>query len=120
MNFNHWRSMCFSCTAIVVVGCQSYEPAPLNIDTYRENLDTRLFDIEPLSAFVERLDTLSGGEPTRFDFSDGISPSEGEVLALFYNPDLQIARLEAGAALAEFDTTGVENKLLSLSTEAWN
>jgi len=99
--------MCFSAFATFIVGCQSYEPMPLDIDTHRSSLDTRLLDIEPLSAFVERLDALHNGEPTQFDFSDGISPSEGEVLALFYNPELRIARLRAGASLAEFDTVGL-------------
>ena len=99
--------MCFPATAFLFIGCQSYEPAPLDIGSYRRSLDTRLLEIEPLTSFVERLDALTGGEPTEFRFSDGISPSEGEVLALFYNPDLRIARLKAGAALAEFDTTGL-------------
>ena len=99
--------MCFSAFATFIVGCQSYEPMPLDIETHRSTLETRLLDIEPLSAFVERLDALHNGEPTQFDFSDGISPSEGEVLALFYNPELRIARLRAGASLAEFDTVGL-------------
>ena len=99
--------MCFPATAFLFIGCQSYEPAPLDIGSYRHSLDTRLLEIEPLTSFVERLDALTGGEPTEFGFSDGISPSEGEALALFYNPDLRIARLEAGAALAKFVTTGL-------------
>jgi outer membrane protein TolC len=99
--------MCFSASAFTIVGCQSYEPEPLDIDTYRYSLDTRLFDIEPLAAFVDRLDALTEDEPSEFDFSDGISPSEGEVLALFYNHDLRIARLEAGVALAKFETSGL-------------
>jgi len=107
VNLKIWKCICFSVAAFVGVGCQSYEPAPLDIDTYRYSLDTRLIDIEPLSAFVERLDALSDDETIEFGFSDGISPSEGEVLALFYNPELRIARLQAGAALAEFDTTGL-------------
>jgi hypothetical protein len=42
-----------------------------------------------------------------FDSTDGISPSEGEVIALFYNPQLRIARLEARVALANFETAGL-------------
>ena len=99
--------MYFSLLAFLLVGCQSYEPKPLDIDTYRYSLDTRLFDIEPLTAFVNQLDTVAEDEPTEFGFSDGISPSEGEVLALFYNPELRIARLEAGVALAKFETSGL-------------
>jgi len=107
VNLKIWKCLCLSVTALISVGCQSYEPAPLDIDTYRYSLETRVIDIEPLTAFVERLDELTDEEPIKFGFSDGISPSEGEVLALFYNPELRIARLEAGAALAKFDTTGL-------------
>jgi outer membrane protein TolC len=107
VNLKLWKCTCFSAFATFIVGCQSYEPVPLDIDTHRSSLDTRLFHIEPLSAFVERLDVLRDGDPTNFDFSDGISPSEGEVIALFYNPELRIARLRAGASLAEFDTAGL-------------
>jgi outer membrane protein TolC len=99
--------MYFSLIALIGAGCQTYEPAPLDIDTYRFSLDMRAIDIEPLTAFIDRLDTLTHDEPAVFGFEDGISPSEGEVLALFYNPDLRIARLEAGTALAKFDTTGL-------------
>ena len=74
MNLKIWKCICFSVAAFVGVGCQSYEPAPLEIDTYRYSLDTRLIDIEPLSAFVERLDALSDDETIEFGFSDGISP----------------------------------------------
>ncbi len=107
MNLKFGGSACFPAIAFIVVGCQTYEPVPLDIDTHRYSLDTRVFDIEPLSAFVERLDALRDGKPAQFGFSDGISPSEGEVLALFYNPELRIARLKAGASLAEFDTAGL-------------
>ena len=45
--------------------------------------------------------------PEQFDLSDGLSPAEGEVLALFFNPDLRLARLDAGVALATFETAGL-------------
>lgn len=107
MKLKLWKSTCFSAVATCIVGCQSYEPVPLDIGSHRSALDSRLFHIEPLSAFVERLDATGIGIPTQFDFSDGISPSEGEVIALFYNPELRIARLQAGVSLAEFDTAGL-------------
>ena len=69
-------------------------------------METRLIDIEPVTAFSDRL-AKACGTPLRFDLSDGISPAEGEVIALFYNPELRIARLEAGVALADFETAGL-------------
>jgi len=92
--------------AFIIVGCQSYEPKPLDLGSYRNSLETRLVDIESVEAFASRL-ALNNRVPTEFDISDGITPAEGEVIALFYNPELRIARLEAGVALANFETSGL-------------
>ncbi|MEE3002315.1 MAG: TolC family protein, partial [Planctomycetota bacterium] len=102
-----WRTHSPLLAALVLVGCQSYEPAPLDIGAYRESLDDRLIDTEPISAFARRLQAAGEDVPARFDPTDGISHAEGEVLALFYNPDLRITRLEAGVALATWDTAGL-------------
>ncbi len=92
--------------AFLIAGCQSYEAKPLDIGIYRNSLESRLLDIEPVAAFAERL-SKKYGTPSNFDISDGISPAEGEVIGLFYNPELRIARLEAGVALADFETAGL-------------
>jgi outer membrane protein, heavy metal efflux system len=105
MYFNLWRNVSFSALAFFIVGCQSYEATPLNLGSYRNSLEKRLIDIEPVAEFANRLN--GNGAPSTFEISDGISPAEGEVIALFYNPDLRIARLEAGAALANFETAGL-------------
>jgi outer membrane protein TolC len=106
MKCNFWRNLGFFVMAFFIVGCQSYEPSPLDIGSYRDSLDSRLIDIEPVSSFANRIASKNGA-PATFNFSDGISSSEGEVIALFYNPDLRIARLEAGAALADYETAGL-------------
>ena len=93
--------------ALLLAGCQSYEPAPLDISDYRAGLDVRLIDTEPVTAFAQRLADEGEDVPARFDPANGISYAEGEVLALFYNPDLRIARLEAGVAMATRDTAGL-------------
>jgi len=102
-----WRTQSPLLAALLLVGCQSYEPAPLDIGAYRESLDARLIDTEPISAFARRLQAAGEDVPARFDPADGISHAEGEVLALFYNPDLRIARLEAGVVLATWDNAGL-------------
>lgn len=90
-----------------LAGCQTYERAPLELANHRATLDNRLAATEPISRFVERLNHDGPSVPNRFDPSDGLSPAEGEVLALFYNPELRLARLEAGIALATFETAGL-------------
>lgn len=91
----------------LLAGCQSYERAPLSIADHRDSMSTRLTDTEPIAGFVERLTAQGWEVPARFDLSDGISLPEGEVLALFYNADLRLARLDAGVALANYETAGL-------------
>lgn len=88
-------------------GCQSYERAPLDIAAYRNSLAARVSDTEPIASFLERLTEQGWDVPDRFDPSDGVSLPEGEVLALFYNADLRVARLDAGATLANYETVGL-------------
>ena len=90
----------------VLAGCQSYEPAPLDLARYSDRLHHRLIEVEPLSAFAHRL-TAGHEIPSRFDPTDGLTVAEGEVLALFFNPELRIARLEAGVALADWENAGL-------------
>ena len=106
MKFKYWINFSFFTLAAFNVGCQSYEPKPLDIGGYRNSLEMRLIDVEPATAFADRLATVNS-TPLHFDISDGITPEEGEVIALFYNPELRIARLEAGVALADFKTAGL-------------
>ncbi len=88
----------------LLAGCQAYTPAPLELETYRGEVASRLTSFEPVSRFMGRLD---GDVPDRFDPSDGLTHAEGEALALFYNPRLRLARLGAGAALASYETAGL-------------
>mgnify|MGYP001807391362 CR=1 FL=1 len=80
---------------------------PIDLNAYEERFDARLFDVEPVSKFAKQLSDSSSELPSQFDLKDGISCAEAEVLALFYNPDLRIARLEAGVALATRETAGL-------------
>ncbi len=88
-------------------GCQNYERAPLDLSSHRSAIETRLDAAEPIGAFLDRLIESGTNAPSRFDLSDGLSVTEGEVLALFYNADLRMARLHAGVALADFETAGL-------------
>ncbi len=92
---------------LALAGCQSYQPAPLDLADHRNTLDSRANSTEPIARFIEHLAESGTAVPDRFDPTDGISPAEGEVLALFYNPDLRLARLGAGVALATYETAGL-------------
>ncbi|MEE2907976.1 MAG: TolC family protein [Planctomycetota bacterium] len=102
-----WRAAIPVIAMLLQVGCQSYEPAPLDIRAYSTSLENRLIETEPVSAFARRLRATGDDVPLQFDPSDGISYAEGEVLALFYNPELRITRLQAGVALATRETAGL-------------
>jgi len=106
VSYKFYGSISFLYIAFFIAGCQSYEPAPLDIGSYRNDLENRLINIEPITEFANRV-AASDGVPVQFDMHDGISPSEGEVIALFYNPELRMARLEASVALAKYETAGL-------------
>lgn len=103
--------VCIAAPAIVATsllqGCQTYTPAPLDLPGHRAAIDGRLVDTQPIEAFLARLQDRGDHVPDVFDPSDGVTPAEGEVLALFYNPDLRLARLEAGVSLANWETAGL-------------
>ena len=93
--------------ACTLGACQSYEPVPLDLGAHRASLELRSQNTEPVARFAERLAAGGGEVPERFDVADGLSPAEGEVLALFYNPNLRLARARAGVARATAETAGL-------------
>ncbi|MFG0243564.1 MAG: TolC family protein [Phycisphaerales bacterium JB054] len=96
-------------TAITIVagGCQTFSAAPLNLRSFQADLDTRPLAPEPVEAFAARLRESDATIPDRIDFADGLTAAEAEVVALFYNPDLRLARLHAGVALATYENAGL-------------
>lgn len=88
-------------------GCQTYEPSALDIASHRDAVAARVDQTDSIGAFAARLAGRGGEVPERFDLADGISLAEGEVLALFYNPEVRLARMDAGVALADMETAGL-------------
>ena len=107
VNFKCLKCVCISLPTLFIVGCQSYKPSPLNIGDYRESYDARAVELESLTEFARELHETHDNIPNTFDTSDGISPEEGEVVALFFNPELRLSRLEAGIELAAFEHAGL-------------
>jgi len=87
-------------------GCASYESRPLDLDVHRESFLSRGVDAEPLAVYAQRLrmERQFAGE---FDPSDGITLEEAEVVALVFNADLRVARLEAGIVAATAENSGL-------------
>tara|TARA_R110002072_G_scaffold42064_13_gene118262 strand:+ start:52168 stop:53634 length:1467 start_codon:yes stop_codon:yes gene_type:complete len=102
-----WPGIAVAAAGGLLVGCQSYERAPLDLTSHRDTLESRLDAGEPINSFLSRLNESGGDTPDCFDPTDGLSVAEGEVLALFYNADLRLARLSAGVALANYETAGL-------------
>lgn len=101
------RGLLIATVVAAVGGCQVYEPAPLDLHTYWNDVEGRALHIEPIEAFVSRLATSGHDAPGSFSLADGLDPAEGEVLALFCNAELRLARAEAGVALATLETAGL-------------
>ena len=93
-------------TMAVLAGCQSYDPSPLDAAAHREAWHARTPADESVTTFAERLNEASPDKPVAYDPEDGISLAEGELVAMVYNPDLRLARLKAGVALATADHAG--------------
>lgn len=90
----------------VSTGCQSYEPSPLDPANHRQAWHERTPADETVSAFAQRLNAATPDTPLAYDPSEGISLAEGELIALVYNPDLRMARLQAGVSLATAEHAG--------------
>ena len=88
-------------------GCQSYRSEPLDLPGHWDSVSRRLIDEVSIPRHAMTPDAMHARTPDRFELSDGISPAEGEAIALVYNPDLRLARLDAGVALATFETAGM-------------
>lgn len=76
-------------------GCQHLPPQPLDLDAFEVALQERELDVEPVRAYAAALRSKQDTDTPGFDTSDGLSLTEAEPVALWYNPQLRIARLEA-------------------------
>jgi outer membrane protein TolC len=91
---------------LLVAGCQSYEPRPLNLAEHRDAWLDRSPTSERVEVFARQLEAQSTA-PTTFDPSDGISLPEAQVIALVYNADLRIARADADIVTATAEYAGL-------------
>jgi len=91
----------------VVPGCQSYEPSPLDLDATRTAWLSRSAGDLSVREFAASLSTLEASDRPAFDPSDGLTLSEAEAVALVFNPELRLARLEANVTRASANFAGL-------------
>ena len=113
-----WWQGAALCAAGLMTGCQSYRAAPIDLEGYGAAMAGRASDTEDVAAFAARLEASGARSTTSFDLSDGLDLAEAEVLALFYNPDLRLARLDAGVSAATAEHAGLwEDPVLGFDGE---
>ncbi|MBI1321115.1 MAG: hypothetical protein GC168_19495 [Candidatus Hydrogenedens sp.] len=91
---------------LLLAGCQHIPPHPLDFNETETSLRDRDIGIEPVRAFADALASADRGPAGPFDTSNGLSLAEGQAVALWFNPDLRIARLHAQQALAVAEASG--------------
>ena len=92
---------------ILFSGCQTYKPDPLDLALHQQNQQKRSPAMESVQEFAKDLNENSSVADQVFDPEDGLSLYEAEIVALTLNPDLRIARLEAGVAQSDAKFAGL-------------
>ena len=90
-----------------VAGCKTYEPKPLDATQATTEWRSRSPNSESVRAFAERLAKAEPDAPIAFDATDGLTLREAEPVALVFNPDLRVARMEAHVARATAEFAGL-------------
>jgi len=91
------RYAIFLLCPLVLTACQRYAPSRLDLNAYHARLAARDPFGAEVATYAERLATPTT-QPMTFDAEDGLSLAEAEIVALFFNPDLRLARLRANVA----------------------
>jgi hypothetical protein len=88
--------------ALILTGCQTYEPAPYDLDAFDRTWGLPDFEGEAWLAAAGRVDA-----PSRPDTDSGITLATAEAIALYGNPALRRARLAVGIAVATSEHAGL-------------
>ena len=95
MKLYRWIALSLTC---LVGACQSYRPAPLDLSAHWEAMESRDLSAPQVAEYAQRLSHSSTTAPVAYDPSDGLSLTEAEAVALFFNPQLRVVRLRASVA----------------------
>lgn len=104
---------------MMLAGCQSYRPAPLDLRDHASTWEARDPASPDVVAFAQRLASeASPRADAAFDPGDGLSLREAEVVALFFNPQLRATRLKSRvAAVGAAEAGRWEDPVLQVDAE---
>jgi cobalt-zinc-cadmium efflux system outer membrane protein len=91
---------------ITLTSCAIYKPEPLDLAGHHRLWLTRDVESHEVSEFARVLQTQKP-EAAEFAPADGISLQEAEIVSLFYNRGLRVARAELGVAQADAEYAGL-------------
>ncbi|MAE45293.1 MAG: hypothetical protein CMJ86_00215 [Planctomycetes bacterium] len=91
---------------VLLSACQSYTPSPLDTAAHQAAWQARALNDGSLQAFLEQRQAPLPGPQGELDLSDGLDLHEARLVALAFNPELRLARLEAGLAAAHAQYAG--------------
>jgi cobalt-zinc-cadmium efflux system outer membrane protein len=100
-------SACIGIAAVWTTGCQNYRPQPLDLARHRDEWLARSPESGSVAEYARRFAALQSEVAKPFDVADGLTSGEAELVALVFNPDLRIARLEANVARAGAENAGL-------------
>src|SRR5688572_9585783 len=86
--------------ALGLTACVSYQRAPIDTEALNAQWGLRNVAAPDVAEFARRLQTVSQ-DNIEFNPADGISLREAEIIALFFNGALRVARAELDIARAE-------------------
>ncbi|MCC6795002.1 MAG: TolC family protein [Candidatus Hydrogenedentes bacterium] len=92
--------------ALATSSCQHIAPQPMMAPALQRSLEERPLGVAPVRAYADALAAQSPDPGAAFDSEDGLSLREGLAVALWYNPDLRITRIEMDQAAAIAKATG--------------
>lgn len=93
-------------SAFVAAGCQTYTPAPVDLQAHSRLFAERIPDASLVRAFAE---SLRQHDPAihGFDVANGLSLDEARYVALLFNPSLKVVRAQAAVAQATAELAGL-------------
>lgn len=101
------HALTLASVALLAGGCRSYESRPLDARAIRDDWLARQPADETARALADRLAAREGDTASPiFDPADGLTLAEGEPVALVFNRELRLARLEADVATAVAEYAG--------------
>jgi outer membrane protein TolC len=96
-----FRTAALAAPLVLACACQAarYRPQPLQPAAHLQRVASRDLGSQGVAAYAASLARLNPGAPGVFDAADGLDAAEAEIVALLFNPELRMARLEARVPL---------------------